>query len=208
MEKEIENILSLVSELYLKFGVKSVTMDDVSRHLGMSKKTLYQYVKDKNELVKMFVNFELEKNKHLFESVLMQNLNSIEELFEINKFIRKLIASYNPALEYDLEKYYPTLYTEMLKIRRERAYFTLLRNIEKGKEEGYYRSELNTDIIAKLYISRMEQHQHSKCFTTDDLSSLKVFNEMFIYHLRGICNTKGIEFLEQKLSELKYYENE
>jgi len=186
----------------MKYGIKSVTMDDVARELGISKKTLYQYVNDKNELVQKVVEMEIgEKGEH-FLKMRSTELNAIEELFEVNKMVRQMLKDYNPATEYDLRKYYPELYTNLIKVRRDRIYNNILSNLMKGKKEGLYRAELNEELIAKLQLSRVESAFDDKIFSQEELLSPKLFYEMFVYHIRGIANERGLKVLEQKLKEL------
>ena len=201
MNEELKNLLSKVRCLYMKYGIKSVTMDDVARELGISKKTLYQYVNDKNELVQKVVEMELSDRGEGFSKMNCPDLNAIEEIFEVHKLVQQMLKDYNPSTEYDLRKYYPDLFTQVVTIRRERIYNNTLANLIKGKAEGLYRAELNNELIAKLQLSRIETAFDDKIFTQDELLSPKVFLEMFIYHIRGIANEKGLTVLEKKLKE-------
>jgi TetR/AcrR family transcriptional regulator, cholesterol catabolism regulator len=203
MNEELNNILTKVRCLYWKYGIKSVTMDDVSRELGISKKTLYQYVKDKNELVEKVVDMEIERYGIKMEEIFSKNLCAIDELLEVNLLLSKMIKEHNPSQEYDLKKYYPDQYDKMLKIRRERIFDNTLRNIRKGKAEGLYRADLKEEIIAKVQLLRVERVLDTEIFSIEDLSSEKVFIEIFIYHIRGVASQKGIEVLEKKLKELE-----
>ena len=207
MNEELKNILAKVRCLYMKYGIKSVTMDDVARELGISKKTLYQYVNDKNELVKKVVELELDEKAEGFTKMSCPGLNAVEEIFEVHKQVQQMLKDYNPSTEYDLRKYYPELYTQVVKVRRERVYSNIIANLNKGKSEGLYRSELDVEIIAKLQLSRVESAFDDKIFTQDELLSPKIFYEMFVYHIRGIANEKGLMVLEQKLNELKNNNN-
>lgn len=191
----------------MKYGIKSVTMDDVSRELGISKKTLYQYVNDKNELVEKVLELEISDRAKDFAKMNCPDLNAIEEIFEVHKMVREMLKNYNPSTEYDLRKYYPELYGQLIKVRRERIYNNTLANLAKGKAEGLYRQELNEELIAKLQLSRVEAAFDDKIFTQEELISPKLFLEMFIYHIRGIANQKGLEVLDQKLKELENNNN-
>lgn len=191
----------------MKYGIKSVTMDDVSRELGISKKTLYQYVSDKNELVKKVLELEINDRAKDFSKMECPELNAIEEIFEVHKMVRDMLKNYNPSTEYDLRKYYPELHAQLIKVRRERIYNNTLANLAKGKAEGLYRKELNDELIAKLQLSRVEAAFDDKIFTQEELVSPKLFLEMFIYHIRGIANQKGLEVLDQKLKELESNNN-
>ena len=201
MNEELNHILEKVTALYLKYGIKSVTMDDVSRELGISKKTLYQYVSNKNELVKKVVERQLEERNCDMQNLMDQNLNAIEELLEVNIHIIKMMKQNNPSVEYDLKKYYPDLQQKVTEIRRDRMYRSVYNNIEKGKKEGLYLKEIDTDIIARLQISRFENILDDTIFPMEDFTRPRVIYEIFMYHIRGIANEKGIEMLKKKLKE-------
>ena len=203
MNEELKNLLSKVRCLYMKYGIKSVTMDDVARELGISKKTLYQYVNDKNELVQKVVEMELSDKAEDFSKMNCPGLNAIEEIFEVHKMVQQMLKDYNPSTEYDLRKYYPDLFAQIVKVRRDRIYNNTMANLLKGKAEGLYRTELNNELIAKLQLSRVEAAFDDNIFTQDELLSPKLFLEMFIYHIRGIANEKGLLVLEQKLKEVE-----
>lgn len=202
MAKELHEILEKVSNLYRKYGIKSVTMDDISGELGISKKTLYLYVRDKKELVEKVILYEHEKKGISFRDIYMKEQNAIEELLEVNRLVTKLMQDYNPSLEYDLRKYYPKLNKRIKDDDRQRMYIAILKNMESGKEEGLFRKDLNTEVIAKLQISRFENFQDSELFSRHEAVSFEVFREIFIYHIRGISNEKGIKYLERRLKEM------
>lgn len=187
----------------MKYGIKSVTMDDVARELGISKKTLYQHVSDKNELVTKVVELEIEEKGRFFSNACSTDLNAVEEIFEVHKTILKMLKDYNPSTEYDLKKYYPELYARIAKIRRERIQTNILQNLKKGKAEGLYRAEMNEEFIAKIQLSRIETAFDSEVFTPEEIISAKLFLEFIVYHVRGIANEKGIAILENKLKELE-----
>jgi AcrR family transcriptional regulator len=202
MNDELKHILEKVKILYLKYGIKSVTMDDVSRELGISKKTLYQYVKDKGDLVEKVVELELTDRQQNLNCIETSGLNAIEELLEVNRQVVGMLQNFNPATEYDLKKYYPDLHHRIQESRRAHMHKSILENIRKGRNEGIYRENFDEDIISKLNVLRFENLFSSELFTSNELSSEKFFNELFIYHIHGIANQNGLKILEEKLSEI------
>lgn len=198
---ELKDILSKTFELYEKYAIKSVTMDYVARELSISKKTLYKFVANKNKLVEKVILSEMELAGKKHESIKEMKLNSIEELFEVSKMMNERLKNHNPALFFDLRKYYPALFKEVIKIKREKVYESVLNNLKKGIKEGLYRKEVNPDIIAKIYVSRMEQSYDNSIFSIAEVTSIEVFNEVLIYHLHGICNEKGLKILYENLEE-------
>ncbi len=195
--EELNTILERVRDLYYRYGIKSVTMDDVARELGMSKKTLYQHVKDKHELVEKVLKREVYKRECDMEALSGKTLNAIEEILEVNRQINIMNREHNPSMDYDLKKYYPELYRELHEVRRERMYKSILENLKKGQKEGLYREELDEEIIAKLQVIRFECMANAEVFTKEEIMTPHFFNEMFTFYIRGIANEKGIKFLEK-----------
>ncbi len=203
MIDDLKNILLKVRELYIKYGIKSITMDDVARELGISKKTLYQFVTDKDDLVGKFVDYEIELRQEEICKCFKIGFNAIEELFEITIFMNRMMREQNPATEYDLKKYYPDHYQKTLKTRRERMYNYILLNLKKGKKEGLYRKDMNEEIIAKLYLSRSENIHFNELFTVEEFTSIKLFLELLTYHVRGIATEEGIIVLDEKIKKIE-----
>ncbi len=202
MSEELLHIIERVWTLYQRYSIKSVTMDDVSKELGISKKTLYQHIKNKDALVKIVLEHESVKRFNKFMELSSSKLNAIEELFKVNVIIQEMLKEYNPAMEYDLKKYYPDIYQEIKEVKRERMYLAVLENIKKGKKEGIYRQTLNENIIAKLYVSRVENVCETDLFEKNEYTAPKFVLEIMNYHIRGIANEKGIALLNQKLKNL------
>jgi len=203
MIDELSGILHRVRSLYRKYGIKSVTMDDVSHELGISKKTLYQYVRDKDELVRKVIELELSsQHNHLIASC-KDNLNAIEELSEIALCVNYMLKEYSAVTEYDLKKYYPDLYLRLREVRRNRILKFILENLIKGKNEGLYRENLNVEILSKISLSYIDSMFENEIITITEFLDRKFFMEYFIYHLRGIVNNNGLKVLEDQIQKLE-----
>ncbi len=183
-------------------------MDDISRELGISKKTLYLYFTDKTDLVNKVTDFEIDRIKECFVSVTAFGTNAISELFEVNRFMIEMMKRNSPSFEYDLKKYYPDIFQKVLLNRRKGMIDSVLANLRRGKEEGLYRAELKEDIITKLQISRLENIYSDVMFKIEDYGAENIFKEMFIYHIRGIANEAGIKYLEGNIHKFDYSEKE
>lgn len=210
MNEELKNILEKVRALYIRYGIKSVTMDDVAHQLGISKKTLYQHVLDKNDLVQKVFDLEIDDSCSQFDCSFNNDSNAIEQLFDVHRWVIKRMKEYSPVSDYDLRKYFPDLYRRLEKIRRERMYNFVLSNLRKGKEEGLYRSDIDEEIITKIHVSRIQNTFDSELLTNEEKTSFKVFYEFFVYHIRGIASEQGIKLLEEKLrnKELQLIHNQ
>lgn len=178
-------------------------MDDVARELGISKKTLYQFVSDKDDLVGRFIDNEIDLRQEEIFKCFKIGFNAIEELFDISIFMNKMMKDQNPATDHDLRKYYPHHYQKIAKTRRDGIINYILLNLKKGKVEGLYRKEMNEEIIAKLYMSRSENIHLNELFTVEEFTSNKIFVELITYHVRGIATEEGITILERKVKELE-----
>ena len=201
MNKKAETIIQQVSQLYLKYGIKSVTMDDVARELGVSKKTLYEHFNDKADLVKKFILFSIENIESQFTQATARRLNAIDTLIEISKMITSFLGDFNPSISYDLQKYYPSIWKMLIDYKRNRVYVNVRENLLKGMQEGLYRSDINVDIIAKVYVSRIEYSMDFDYKSFIDVNPTLLYDEMLKYHIRGIASIIGIEYFEKIASQ-------
>ena len=200
-DRRIE-IAEKVCKLYRNYGIKSVTMDDVAHHLGISKKTLYEYFSDKRDLV-IAVMRSISQNKTVDFSVPQeQNVNAIEELFYYYNVQVKMIRDHKPSFIYDLKKYYPDLYEKFQKDKKQRIHNSVQNNLIKGKKEGLFRNDLNEDVIARLNLMRIEVIMNSGTFSLEEMVSPDLFSEIFRYHVYGIVSDKGRELFEKELHKL------
>ncbi|NND78103.1 MAG: TetR/AcrR family transcriptional regulator [Flavobacteriales bacterium] len=201
-EKELE-IISHALNVFMKYGIKAVTMDDMSRHLGISKKTLYNFVKDKNDLVTKTLKLQCNSENKEVCSILERKLNAIEEMFEIGKYISSMLKEVHPSIHYDLEKYHPDAFEGSIREHKENVFGCISKNLEKGIEEGYYRKDLNIKVIAHLYIRKIDLVFDAKIFPPNEITFDQVYGVMFGYHIRGIASKKGIEYLEKRQKKQK-----
>lgn len=199
MNEDLQNIIRKVEELYQQNGIKNITMDDVAHGMGISKKTLYHHVTDKNELVSLYINVQKQKIENYFDELSKLNLNAIEEMVALHEKLIKLVTCTNPTIDYDLKKYYPEIYKKYIEDKRTRMFEWFVENIEKGKLQGLYRDDVNPEIIARLVVSRNEFFREHDFFSHSDLTSRVFFTEIMNYHVRGIANPIGIEQFSEYL---------
>jgi len=199
MEEREVYIIEKAGELFKKYGIKSVSMDDIAQHLAISKKTLYNYFCDKAELVKKVVREYNCKNDIRFDEVINQKLNAIDKLLEVSRYLIEMLKEINPVIMYDLRKYYPELMKELVDDRRDHIFENIKSNIEKGISEGLYRDDMDIDIIATIYVSRMEGAIFEGKSFKIEYDQAKYFKEFFTYHIRGIASAKGIKYFENKI---------
>ncbi len=196
---ESQELILNVLKLYHKFGIKSVTMDDVARELGISKKTLYEMVEDKHQLVKMVMEYEHQcQNKEIEQD----GKSALERIFGFYAHVAIFIKDFNPSMFYDLKKYYPDIYNQSIKVRRERIVEKMRKNLLQGIEEGVFRDDLNIEMITKLHLLSVESIQDNDIFQ-NDINPVEIFKEMFKFYIRAIAKADKINLIDEKIKELE-----
>jgi AcrR family transcriptional regulator len=196
-DPKLDRIVSDSIKVFMTYGIKSITMDDIAKHLGMSKKTLYQHVVDKNDLVQRCVDFDCTSDQTQLELIVSQKLNAIEEYIAISKYIVNQIKSVHPSIFYDLEKYYPEAWKKMHMTRQDFAGEVISNNIRKGIEEGYFRDDLNVEIMTRLWVARMNVIFDPRLFPMQEFDLAEVYEQMFVHQIRGLASKKGIKYLDK-----------
>ncbi len=200
MDEKEKQILTIAWGLFKKFGIRNLNMDEIARQLGISKKTLYRYVKNKEDLLKksFFHHFENEKEGqcHIFDEC----DNPIDEMLAVNESICKENKDLNPVAVFELKRYYPALYDQIFSSKIEFVKSCILVNLKNGVDEGWYRNNFDIEIIARLYVGRMQTIVNEEIFPGNDYSFNELVQESIQFHLYGIVSKKGREYLEQKLN--------
>jgi AcrR family transcriptional regulator len=201
LEKENE-LLMACTALFMKYGVKSLTMDDIASHLGISKKTIYLYVSDKKDLVNKAVSLHIKNEECLITSLCcVDKENAIDELLDINQKMSEKLQSIQPAVMYDLQKFYPEAW-KIIEDHKTCFVSTIVKeNIEKGIKEGLYRENVNPVIISNLYVVMVNKIFDTDLFPHMGFDYRTLHLEMARYHIRGIASRKGIEYLKEKLAQ-------
>lgn len=202
-EKKLK-VLEAASKLILKYGIKSMTMDDIATALGMSKKTLYLYVEDKNDLIKQIIQLDMEMDYNKISAVIAQNLNAIDESFEIFKSIVQNIADVPPNILYDLKKYHPEAYLLHKDFMWTFSKKCVEENLVKGIEEGYYRHDINTSVISINYILMVINiFENSEAFGKE-MQPVKIYQEIYKYHVNAVASNKGRKYLSDKYASMNF----
>lgn len=201
MEQKEKEILFQAGELFSKYGIKSMTMDDISRQLGISKKTLYQYVDNKKDLVKKSIQLHIDDEQCCMEDVLSSEGNAIDELMKMTKMVGSQMKEMHPSVIFDLKKYHLEAYKCLANHRDDFIYTNIKRNIESGMQSGLYRSNINPEILTRLYLSMVNVIMDPQVSTLEEYSNSEIYIEMIRYHIRGIASAKGREYLKQKFNQ-------
>jgi len=198
MEKDFIEILEKVRELFYKYGVRSVSVDDICKETGISKKKLYQYVASKNELVEKLLELERRNFEIIFETHNFDGVNSIDILITVSKDVSERFWDVSPSMTFDLKKYYPDIYKKHIDDRIEFIYDQMWRNIRKGITQGMYRSDLSVELVTRLYIRRLIDIHNPDFFPPETFSFQTLFDVMFDNFIRGIATPEGIVHYESQ----------
>lgn len=202
MDPKQLNILQKSAELFLRFGIRSVTMDDIATELGMSKKTVYQYYPNKKALVKNVLQLHFNQEREALSTLLNDTVNAIDEMLRIFQYNRQFLKNFNPAVLYDLKKYYQGSWTIFENYKSEFVHNIILQNIRKGMDEGLYRKNLHPEVIASLYAQKLESLFEPDLFPNTEYDATEVFRQFLEYHLRGIATAEGIKYIEANQNNL------
>lgn len=192
-----------ISDSFRMYGIKSVTMDDLARSLGISKKTLYQYFSDKKDVVQKVVDFQICQQQDDMQQVINQkHWNAIDQLFQLSRVISSHLKMVNPSMIYDLKKHYLPVWEHILDFKRKTVYDIILKNIHQGIREGLYCQDQNYMIISRAYVNQLE-HYTVENHNLKDFPPEEIFNTLVIYHIRGVSNSRGIAYLEKLMQKNK-----
>ncbi|HET8964491.1 MAG TPA: TetR/AcrR family transcriptional regulator [Chitinophagales bacterium] len=197
MNIEEQKILERCERLFMRYGAKSVTMDDVARELAISKKTLYQYFSSKDELVHKVTIFHFQHHEEVVNTICATSQDAISEMLQVTEWITQHLRDLNPSLIYDLSKYYPKSWQLFLDHRNTHVYNWMIENIRKGREQELYRDDFDESIIASIYISRLEMLVDPQVFNPEIYPLNHLMPQYIQYHIRGITTPKGIKKLEK-----------
>lgn len=195
-------IFQQAEDLFMRYGLKSVTMDDIARKLGMSKKTLYQYVENKQDLIAKTIVASIEEEKIMMAAARATSEDSIEEMLKIARFAIQQLRKLSPTLVYDLQKYYRNIWQLVHKLHREHGQQIIKENIERGKAQGIYRSDVNADILAKMYVMGTFAVVDEELFPLKNYNKEKLFIEFIKYHIHGIASEKGLELYKKHIDKV------
>ena len=193
-----EKILDGAGSLFIKEGIRLVTMDSIAQSLGISKRTIYENFKDKEDLIHNFLTRVVNTHKNVLIKIGQNSTNVIESLFEFGKYNSDAFAKINPIFFDDLKKYYSEMFESIKKREKigngEISYLIL----KRGVNEGTFVKTIDIDIVNTFIHTTM-----SHFFKKDEQDSIphsKVWSSVFLPYIRGICTEKGLEHLDNFLS--------
>lgn len=197
MDDKLKQILGGCEILMLKYGLRNISMDDISRELGISKKTLYHYVANKTELIEIMMMNHLDNDWQRIINTIQPGLNAIDIILNVSKMVCEHTKEINPKVSFEMQKYYPEVFRKFTEVQRSHILQGITLNIEQGKKEGLFREDVSTDVAALLYVQNVLNIHMIDISKFPGLSFEKLHGFMFENHIRGIVNKKGLEYFEK-----------
>jgi TetR/AcrR family transcriptional regulator, cholesterol catabolism regulator len=192
---DLNKILKRSEVLFLRYGIKSVTMDDLAREIGISKKTLYLHFDTKNKLIEQIIATHTVREQCLISEIVQTSADALDEILKIAQYITLELARLTPTVVYDLQKYHRDAWDSREKSSNEFIYGIIRQNLERGIHEKLYRSNLDSDIVAKLYVGKSNVIVDETLFPQAQYPKVALFKQFINYHLHGILSPSGLERL-------------
>ncbi|MFT7592572.1 MAG: AcrR family transcriptional regulator [bacterium] len=192
-----EQILEKSLGLFMRYGIKSVSMDDISREIGVSKKTVYQHVSDKRDLVRQTFERHLNSDEAFCTRMMDETNNPIQQLLNLAKHIVDNFSQMNPSTMFDIQKYYPSCWELFHDHKNKYIQSQVIDNLKLGIKTGHYRPELNVDIISKLYICLIDSTVNPDTFPAKEFDRVSIFVQLFDYHLHAIMTSEGTKYFNK-----------
>lgn len=188
-----ERILMTALDLFSKFGFRSISMDDIAHHVGMSKKTLYQYFADKDEIVTLTIENRLQQECKVVTKIQEETKNAVDFIIRINNYLTRNIRDTRSATIYDLKKYHANAWVVVEKFRNEFLLTTVIDNLRTGIAEGNYRSDINVDILSRLRLEEISALINNDFFPDKTFNLADVSSAILDHFIAGIATEKGMK---------------
>lgn len=190
-----ERIQKAAHGLVMQYGIRSISMDDIAANLGMSKKTIYQYFKDKDELVEAVVNEVIKTNQYACQQDIERSENAVHEIFLVMEMMAEMLKAMNPSILHDMQKYHPAAFNKFKKHKNEFLYNVCTQNMQRGVREELYRPEMAIDILCRYRVETMFIPFNPDFQQSLKHSLAKIEEEILMHFLFGLVSQKGYKLI-------------
>ncbi len=190
-------IVSGAAELFRTYGIRAVTMDAIATHLGMSKRTIYERFRDKDELLFAVMSEMIRKQKEMLEKILSSSSNVMEAIFTMLRISREHTAAMNPLIGSDLRKYHDAVLRRIKATCDNPDYEGARKMLRSGIEQGVFRAEIDIEIISRAVSGFGGMTGDTNLFPPEQFSQRDVIRNIVINFLRGISTTRGISLIDE-----------
>lgn len=191
MQDISQKIIDSAGKLFLQYGFKSITMDDIARDLSISKKTIYQVFREKNEIVCILAGQFLDEQKEKVEIIEKESKNVIERLYKGALLAREVFDRIHPHFLYELKKFYGEAWEIYLEYKKEVLFNSMIDNLKEGIKEGYFREDIDVEVMASLHLEEVQLVFDITVFPNQKFDFRKVQLQLFDHFVYGIVTEKG-----------------
>jgi AcrR family transcriptional regulator len=190
-----DRILAGAAHLFFAYGIRNVSMDDIAKHIGMSKKTIYQYFADKEELVYEFMQVGMVEQMREMRETAANSDNVIEELYLAMVKTREMFSKVNPLLLFELKKYHPKAWELFNHCKEGEMQEHIIKTMQKGMKEGVFRANIDVEILSRMRLELVQMALDPKVFPSPQFNFLEVNLQLFEHFIYGIITLKGLNLL-------------
>jgi AcrR family transcriptional regulator len=192
-----DRILLEAARLFARNGIKSVSMDDIAQHLGVSKKTIYKWFQNKEEIVHSTLQNQLSQVERDCDCAIREAENAVDELFMVMMLNKKVLSEIHPSIFYDLQKYHPSSWQLWVAHRNSFILSKIVANLERGIREGLYRQDLDIELMARLRLALIDISFSPDAFPPEQFHPERVQSTFFEHFLLGIATLKGHKLINK-----------
>lgn len=204
MDSNLKSILHDIRELSIHRGIKNLTIEEICSELKIPAQTIYDHVSNETELVIMILDLERKNLQEIFEKYPYNGENAIDLLLSVGREISEQFKDITLTISLDLHRFFPDIYQHHLELRTNYIFGKIKNNLEHGIRQGNYRSDLSTELLARLYISRLIDLHNPLLFPPGAFSFNVVFDVMIDNFIRGIATEQGIAHYEAKIRAMEF----
>src|SRR5882724_7712453 len=196
MEQQ-ERIVQKAHDMFMRYGIRSISMDEIASQLGISKKTIYHFFTDKDALVEAVIHIELNESEEECYQHREKSENPVHEIFVATDMILEILKVMNPTLLFDLQKYHPSSFKKINDHKNKFLYKLIRENLDKGVAEGYYRPEINTEILTRFRIASIFLTFNPELLPPGKHTAADLVKEITMNFLHGLVTPKGLKLIQK-----------
>lgn len=194
-----DRILNTARELFFKYGLRNVTMDDISKELGMSKKTLYQAYENKKDIVQAITKKFLVNHEQQYELLIIEAKDALDEMLKLMGDLNYIFERLNPRMIFDMQRYFPEAWEIFGEHKNNFMLAKIIENLNRGMKEGLFRKDINMEIIARMRLEQIQMALDPMIFPPDKFTIKEIHQQLLLQYLHGITTLKGHKLINQYL---------
>jgi len=193
-----DRILRIAQQLFMRNGIRSVSMDDIAAELAVSKKTLYKWYENKDQLVYAMMEQHLDASRNDCAQVQQQASSAIDELFRMMSWMKQQFAEVHPSIFYDMQKFHPATWQLWMAHKQQYILAQIMDNLHRGVAEGLYRADLDADVLARLRLAQIELAFDAAVFPPQQFDLQRLQHIILEHFMLGVATLKGHQIINER----------